>query len=293
MSSPTVRDQKLLGLLNRYQILSTRQIRTHVFSEISPTNMFRRLRILEKRNWIKRSVGLEDGSLAWSLTALGASKIGASSPNIHVNRNTLGHDVLLSELRFALESVGLGEKWIPESELKQKSFSPRTRAASETPVVPDGLMPVKTKDGTFVIAVELELLAKNKARYRQVLRKYAKRDKIKWVWYIAPNRRLMKTIYDEWLKLERYSFSPELILSDLDKVLSDPWNIEAFGLGDQGKMFLRDVVEMHAPSPKTLLSKEALERNHGSESTKNPTKKSDHTPDHSVITQPSEKSSAA
>ena len=55
----TARDLKLFELLNRYQVLSSRQVRQLTFGNLARTNVFRRLRLLESKNFIQRAGYLE------------------------------------------------------------------------------------------------------------------------------------------------------------------------------------------------------------------------------------------
>jgi hypothetical protein len=70
------RDKKLLELLRRYEVLSSKQIRTLVFSRIRETNYFRRMRELEKGKMIRRMGPMLDHSYAWALGRLGKEMYG-------------------------------------------------------------------------------------------------------------------------------------------------------------------------------------------------------------------------
>jgi DNA-binding MarR family transcriptional regulator len=60
----TERDRNLLGTLSDFGLLSTKQIQHLIFQGIRKTTMLRRLRLLEKRNLIRRIKGLNDGKFA-------------------------------------------------------------------------------------------------------------------------------------------------------------------------------------------------------------------------------------
>jgi hypothetical protein len=106
------RDRRLLSNLNRYGVLSTRQIRNIFFAGIAHSTVMRRLRKLEKKNLIGRVSGLEEGLCAWQLGAKGVSLLGVDTGFRYANRNTIEHEVKLSSLRIAPESVGLGADWV-------------------------------------------------------------------------------------------------------------------------------------------------------------------------------------
>src|SRR5471032_3035587 len=105
------RDKTLLSQLSRYGVLSTKQIGATSFEGIAHTTLMRRLRKLEEADLILRLAGLPDAMSGWCLTTRGASAIGASEPHRYSNQNTLLHEVTLSQVRMALETVGLGENW--------------------------------------------------------------------------------------------------------------------------------------------------------------------------------------
>src|SRR5260370_34485285 len=113
------RDLKFLSVLSKYGILSTEQVTRLCFDKIAHTTVMRRLRKLEKENLILRQTGLPTGMFAWVLTSDGAKKIDAGEPCRYSNRNTVHHEVTLSDLRMLLESVGLGDNWTSETEMRR------------------------------------------------------------------------------------------------------------------------------------------------------------------------------
>jgi len=277
------RDKKLLALMERYQVLSTNQIRRLIFSDLAPTNMFRRLRLLEKRNLIRRNVGMRDHSYAWCLAAEGASALGTNAPRIFLNRNTIDHDVTLTNVRLALETVGLGEKWVDEMRLRRLAFTRVRNNPNDMVVIPDGILPVATKDGIRTIAVELELNSKNRRRYREIFKKYRKMDTLMWVWYIVPTPSLGKLLLEEWSKIEQWTVDPEPVWSTLTQVLNDPWNIEIHTA--DGKFYMRKFVkmkELEAKKSPSLSQKPA----------QNPLNLGVHHLDHGVIREIGKKSAA-
>lgn len=76
----TKRDIRLLKLLSGYGMLSTTQIVTNVFGAIATTTVLRRLRMLEKKRFIKRIIGLESHELLWMLTHEGGKEAGVTIP---------------------------------------------------------------------------------------------------------------------------------------------------------------------------------------------------------------------
>ena len=77
------RDKKLLELLSKYEVMSSKQIRSLVFDKIPETNFFRRLRDLEKAKMIKRMGPMIDHSYAWLLAEKGKSVMGFEDMDIY------------------------------------------------------------------------------------------------------------------------------------------------------------------------------------------------------------------
>ncbi len=215
------RDKNILTALAKYGVLSTKQIAVLFFRGINHTTVMKRLRMLESENMILRSSGLPNAMSAWSLSINGSRLIGTDEPSRYVNRNTLLHEVSISELRISLETIGLGNDWTSEAELK-KQISFDYRAHDRTARnIPDGLFVAKS-NVIGVVAVELEFHAKNHQRYKKILSQYAEKDSIKWLWYVVKSQAIGDTVMGQWLKIQRYSYSPMLMISLLEDVLSIP-----------------------------------------------------------------------
>lgn len=116
------RDLKLLQLLSRYGVLSTKQIQKLFFSDIRFTTMMRRLRSLEQSHFLTRGITLTDQSFTWRLGWRGEQQLGVKIPGTFSNRNTIDHDVLVNDIRMKLESFNLAKDWKPEFEIKSELF---------------------------------------------------------------------------------------------------------------------------------------------------------------------------
>lgn len=162
------RDRNILTALAKYGVLSTKQIAALFFQGINHTTVMKRLRTLEAEGVILRSSGLPNAMSAWSLSINGARLIGAEEPCRYVNRNTLLHEVSISELRIALEGVGFGNDWTSEAELKKQFNYNSYQSDQNYKNIPDGIFIAKTNT-IGVAALELELHAKNHQRYRKIL----------------------------------------------------------------------------------------------------------------------------
>lgn len=216
----TSRDQALLAKLGAMGILSTSQIGKLFFSGVDPTTVRRRLRALERERSIYRVLGLDDGSVGWALTRPTAQRIGAIDPP-KFNRNSLHHDVVLSDVRLSFESIGLGSHWVPEHHLKRKRLA-RGRGQDDGVAIPDAIFSAVAGNTPRIIALELELTGKSRQRYEQILTRYLKTKHLWAVWYLVQSESLGKLLIDVWRALNRGKRNDLLIWSRLDEVLADP-----------------------------------------------------------------------
>jgi hypothetical protein len=267
----TTRDKRLFELLNRYHVLSSRQVKTLVFANLANTNVFRRLRLLESKGLILRSEGLPLGESAWTLRSKGAASLATQWLPYSVNKNTLHHDVTLSELRLALESVGLGKNWKSEQTLKRETFDHRLRDDEDRKNIPDGLLPVPNGDVFSVWAVELELSLKAKARYAEIFRRYKLTSALRRIWYVVPSHEMGKLLLRRWRESRWDSIGPILSYSLLSDVVENPF--ETVLISENGSVRLSEVTKLIEP----LKSAE----------------KSDHSDDQGVISPEAEKRRAA
>jgi len=195
------RDEQILSLLSKYGVLSTRQLRCLAFKDISHTTALRRLRILEKGDLIVRVLGLSDGLHAWSLGRQGARAIGEDLPFRFTNRNETEHEVTLSQVRISLDRFGFGKDWTSGTEMKRAGYEHSRRRETSEKVIPDGIFTANYRASPEVIAVELELHAKARARYEKLLTQYAAKSAIHFIWYIVPRASIGNAVLDEWRKI--------------------------------------------------------------------------------------------
>jgi len=225
------RDQEILRKISKYAVLSTNQIGHLLFQSVVHTTMMRRLRALEKAKYIHRGVPLDDGTNTWILGLEGRRLINQKPSAMFMNRNTIGHDVLLNDVRILLESLNLGHDWTPEWEMKSRAMRNDRHRQSER-VIPDGLMIEPMNGKSTVFAVELERTRKSKQRYDKVLYQYSLRDTVDVIWYITRDLAIADAIIDAGRErrfpMDRLWFSVEQkIFSEKD--LTPVW------LPDEGK----------------------------------------------------------
>ena len=178
------RDLKLLDLLNRYNLMSTKQIQSLVFSRIADSTMLRRLRLLEKNKYICQSAILDNYSRTWQLSDRSLEVMPDANVFKIYNRNTINHDILITEVRLKLEKINLGKDWVNGFDIKARVTKDQNSFRKEHQLVPDGVMIAAMKKQHMAIAVELELTIKSKNRYLNLLENYDNNPKINFVWYI-------------------------------------------------------------------------------------------------------------
>ena len=215
------RDQNILSSLSRFGILSSHQIGELFFKNIRHTTMMRRLRMLEKENFIVRAKGLPDSMSAWYLGRKGARAISCEEPVRYTNQNIILHEVNLSEVRLTLESIGLGNDFTSETELRRQYEWRRDDPANATRVIPDGIFVAGKNGKSFVVALEIEIQPKNWARLNKIFTEYAKMSAINRVFYVAGNPSIANLVIKEWKKVRHYDHSPSLFVCLLDELVRD------------------------------------------------------------------------
>lgn len=187
------RDQEILRNLSKYAVLSTHQIANLLFNGVTHTTMMRRLRGLEKAKYIHRGVPLDDGTNTWILGLEGRRLMNQMPTSVFMNRNTIEHDVLLTDVRMLLESLNLAKDWTPEWAMKSQGMRNDRRRPSER-VIPDGLMIESVKGESYAIAVELERTRKSAKRYGRILYQYSSKNSLNVIWYIAKDLAIVNAI---------------------------------------------------------------------------------------------------
>ncbi len=225
------RDKKIFEFLAKYEVMSSKQIKSLVFNQIPETNFFRRLRELEKAKMVKRMGPMTDHVYAWLLAEKGKSIMGFEDMDIYKNRLTLEHDVTLTQLRIVLDLVGLGKNIIGEGQLRRRAREQRSKHYDQSKkiIVPDALIPVMLNSRAEVFALELELHFKNRQRYIELFKKYIQMEGIYAIWYVVPSRSMANRMLEEWdffnLKhRNNYSKNKLFCVTELDQFLNDPMN---------------------------------------------------------------------
>lgn len=203
------RDLLLLENLKKYGVLSTPQVIRHHFQSIAKTTALRRLRLLEKGTFIRRSVPLDDGTSTWTLGLKGKQLLAVEESMQFSNRNTIYHDVLINDIRMKFESLGLGTEWTPEYHLKSHAFKNYKYRHAKERLIPDGVFVEPLQGKHAKIAVELELTRKAEARYKYIFREYQRLD-IDQVWYFVKDLKYKEAIVS--IAENTLGFDPNLLV---------------------------------------------------------------------------------
>lgn len=225
----TPRDLRLLKLLANYGMLSTHQIEKFVFNSIATTTVLRRLRVLERANLLKRIIGLESHELLWMLTAEGGRTARVMVPKSKWSKKMLEHDHKLVGLRIALEMSGISHSWTPEHEIR--SFIVRKHGVKNMKdrIVPDALMGIEVNGFKYSVAIELELTLKNKTKIRKTLSRYMEKGKFHALWYVAPKKSILDSVWRQWLALGGQNSGIIFYASLLPEVMENPLKARLMG----------------------------------------------------------------
>jgi len=233
----TPRDRALLLDLNEYALHRTRTLRERHFPGVAMTTVLRRLRILESEGYIQRIEGLPNAQVAWSLTGKTAELLQPKASKIHFPRFVLDHDLGLADLRLALEGHGIARSWTPEHEIRSRVAKAHGMRRVADRNVPDALMGIQTGGQQHVVAVELELTAKNQRRYRRILDDYGTKQSLWGIWYVVPRRTIAKQVLHAANDIAHAK--PFLMWSILEDVMRSP--LESIVHGVKAKYRLRDL----------------------------------------------------
>ena len=222
------RDRELLFSLSRYGILSSEQIGELFFKGIRHTTMMKRLRMLEGENFILRARGLPDSMSAWYLSNKGAREINAPELSRYTNQNIIVHEVNLSAVRLILESMGIGEDFTSESDLRRQYKWNRNDEKNPERLIPDGIFVAPKNGKSYVIALELEIQPKNHAKLKKIFTEYANKSTIQRVLYVAGTASIANLVIREWKKCRRYESSPNLFVCLLDELKRDKEKVRLY-----------------------------------------------------------------
>lgn len=216
----TERDIRIIEYLDRYALMTSQQIHHSQFQSTDFRTMLRRLRLLERRNLIQRHYGLQNGKLVWTATKKGLAMTGSSCV-VTVNRNSIEHDSMLTEVRVLLDRLGIGKNWRGSHELRLAASSDQKPEDRDADVIPDGLFGVVKNNEARYFALEVELTAKARKRYRRILDLYGYKKAINHIWYVIKPPKLGTSLLKEVEKLQRTMPEDWLAWTAIEDLLSN------------------------------------------------------------------------
>lgn len=241
----TGRDLKLFVALDEFGILSTGQIASEVFYSKDRPHVLRRLRKLRKRNLLRTFFGLPNGELVWALTEKGARGIGSSLSIATINRNSLEHDLLCADVKIKLDQMGVGSNWISSHAIQRMK-----KNDIDSDRIPDWIFKLNLKGKTLTAALEVELRLKGKRRLESILYSYARKNDIRFVWYLVPTESFGKKILEAMPLVSHDKGEHWLGYSLIDSILNDLSNVKIFTNG--GEILLRNICNFPDPEKKNV-----------------------------------------
>jgi hypothetical protein len=212
------RDKELLQLLHRYGLLESRHIYAKCFRSVNPTTMYRRLRKLEKADYICRAIGLKDGLAAYYLGKAGAKIINVDALARFTNRNAYEHELAITDFRMSLEAINLCQDFLSERQVRRNLVWSRSRGLNDH-VIPDGILIEDINGKAAAIALEMELNLKSMCRYKRILKEYRYMRTTGFVWYVVREDAIKNAVFKAWQDVQKLDYSPRLIVSSFEEVI--------------------------------------------------------------------------
>ena len=118
----TKRDNELLAGLSQYGMFSTKQIIEMYFKDVNSSTVLRRLRAIEKENYLRRVGKLESNEFLWGVTSKGGEHIGIDHFKTQWSKSMFEHDHKLLSLRLILERLGIVNSWTAEHQIRSMIY---------------------------------------------------------------------------------------------------------------------------------------------------------------------------
>ncbi len=170
---------KIIELCQAHQFLTLDFLREHIFVGLSDQRVRELLRKMERDGDIRRVFITELRSKAILLTNAGALQAKWTHLEMNyrqmINISTVAHDAKVADVAMFFRKSYPGQRWLPESFLKQEVSAGR---------VPDGMISIGEGEGD-TLAVEVELTRKMAARYHNIFDSYQYREELT-VLYLVP-----------------------------------------------------------------------------------------------------------
>ena len=176
----TERDWAILEYLGKYRFATVEDVRDKFWKGVENRHYYRRLKVLQARRLVEPLIGDFEQRLGYRLTRKGIlwlKRYRGFEPMAGVKirptyRGTWGHELVLQDVAEIFKASPLVSayqaEWVVRSELAKRHGIQKNR--DERYKVPDGIFQLKTSNGTFRVALEVELSAKSIERYRKAFR---------------------------------------------------------------------------------------------------------------------------
>ena len=225
----TKRDNELLTGLSQYGMFSTKQIIELYFPDVNSSTVLRRLRAIEKENYLRRVGKLETNEFLWGVTSKGGEHTGIDHFKTQWSKSMLEHDHKLLSLRLILERLGIVNLWIAEHQLRSMIFKKYGLWDAKNKLIPDGLMEASIKNYSETVAIELELNLKSKERYQKIIYGYQAKEDLHAVWYVVTSQAILTCLKDYW-KSSRSGSKLKVYFSFFEDIKNLGVDAKMFGL---------------------------------------------------------------
>lgn len=252
----------LLGLLN-YGLLSTRQIQLLFFTStklglVDRRTVLRRLRILSKKKWIIRHKTSRGGEIIWTLNSKGAKYLESEFYLKGINRASLYHDLVVSDMRIELDQLNICSYWQSSHYLRFKVNLKKNPYARAPDSIPDWLFSMKLRSRSSTIAMEVELNFKGVRRQLKVFEMYNNKN-IDHIWYLVPTKRFGEKILKVAHEFMRKENSTWVFFSIIDEVKLEVKTTKIYFLG--GDTTLSSLCGLDAdPLAHTVSNEQSLQK---------------------------------
>ena len=226
----TKRDMTLLSELSDYGLFSTSYIVEKYFNNGDYSSALRRLRILEKGNYIRRAGFLKTKENLWAITPFGGKKMPSEYFKSYWNQSTIEHDYRLIKLRIDLEALGVVKRWIPEHVIRSMVFQKYSLRDAKKKLIPDGMFDCQVLNSKMRMAFELELTLKSRDRYKNLFGQYQWKENLHGVWYVITSEYHLKKLTEYWSSFKEYSSKVKIYFSYLDDLIKLKGSAKMYGL---------------------------------------------------------------
>lgn len=247
----TERDQILIQHLYDYGILSSRQMANWFFKDVEKTTVLRRLRRLEKFHYIRRKSALPDGTLVFVIGENGIKHLGEVASNTHYPVHQLPHEILLADIRWQLEGLGVVKAWVTERTLRSEIVRQNPWKRGKKYLIPDALIHFEHfLNGDGKVHLELELSAKSNQRYRERFRAlgYDSTGREPPIWYLVPKEAFGRRLFTLLKKYGGLHATNQVFFTVIQDFKEK--NLEAMLYAYQGEAKIRAVFKIpDTPNP--------------------------------------------